>query len=604
MRVRTKISLLLVFCVGILATLIIFYRGIEDKRLGVLFRQESEDRIDNIQRVLNVVGNSMEIFAYDYTHWDEMVNFLSTRDRAWAEANIGTSLEKYEVTGVWIYNTDSELLYSADNMGGGFFENLPLPRDTIKGLFEKSRFSHFFIDTPKGPMEIRGATIHKTSDIERKTPPGGFFLVGRIWDKAYMDNLSKLAGAEIRTCTAGEKSLGFIADARNGIITFREALEDWQGSPVACISISSYSGTVKVFMRDSRRMLLVLLLYATALLMILYFTLMVWISSPLGSIWLALVHKDKAHIKGLIGTKDEFGHIANLIDKFFSQRQQLLSEIAEHKRSDEKLAIKMRELEGTYIQLQEMQAKLVQSEKMAALGRFASGVAHEVKNPLGILLGGLEYLKAKLTGADPDVREAMVKMREAVMRADIIIKDLLTFARPSKVVAEVVHPNALIHNAVSFIELFKHKSDTAEINIKQDLTDEEIFVDVDKNQMQQALFNILLNAIEAMPMKGDIFVKTYPDIASISPRSQKAEVCVIEIKDTGQGISKEDMLKIFEPFFTTKRERRGTGLGLSIVKSIIDKNMGAINVHSEIDKGTTVSIILPAVGAVNKGVKK
>jgi signal transduction histidine kinase len=331
---------------------------------------------------------------------------------------------------------------------------------------------------------------------------------------------------------------------------------------------------------------------------------MMLINAPLDTISLALAGEDAAHLKTLMGKEDEFGRIAVLIDKFFRQRQDLLTEIGQRKRSDEALVAKMNELEEAYKQLKDMQAKLVQSEKLAALGRFASGVAHEVKNPLAILLGGLEYIKAKLPGADPELREAIVKMREAVMRADIVVKDLLTFARPSKITAEVVHPNELIHDAIVFIELFKHKSDTADINIRQELTDVEILVEVDKNQMQQALFNILLNAIEAMPMKGDIFVSTYPCVAPMPPDQQEARACVIEIRDTGSGISKEDMVKIFEPFFTTKREKKGTGLGLSIVKSIIDKNKGAINMQSEVDKGTTVRIILPETRTAKKGTRR
>lgn len=237
--------------------------------------------------------------------------------------------------------------------------------------------------------------------------------------------------------------------------------------------------------------------------------------------------------------------------------------------------------------LYDAQNQLVQAEKLAALGRFASGLAHEIKNPLAILLGGIEYLRDKLTSTEPEVREAIVKMREAIMRANIVVKDLLAFARPSKLIYEKVHPNALIHDAIGFVELFRHKSDTADIDIRQEPTEEEVYVEVDKNQIQQVLFNILLNAIEAVPMSGEIVIKAYSIDGS----------CAIEVRDTGHGIAKEDLPKLFEPFFTTKRDKKGTGLGLSIVKSIIERHRGKISVESELGKGTKVTITLPSVVA-------
>jgi two-component system sensor histidine kinase HydH len=238
-------------------------------------------------------------------------------------------------------------------------------------------------------------------------------------------------------------------------------------------------------------------------------------------------------------------------------------------------------------ELDSAQQQLMHSEKLAALGRFASGLAHEIKNPLAILLGGMEYLREKLPEADPEVREALGKMREAIMRANIISKDMLSFAKPSKIVFEKAHLNTIVHDAIAFVELFKHKSDTADVELKQELTNEDIYVEVDKNQIQQALFNIFLNAIEAIGMRGEIFIRTY----------RSGVLCVIEVQDHGEGIAKADLTKIFEPFFTTKRGQKGTGLGLPIVKSIVERHKGSIGIESEVGRGTKVMISLPIAAA-------
>ncbi|MFH1189621.1 MAG: ATP-binding protein [Candidatus Omnitrophota bacterium] len=384
-------------------------------------------------------------------------------------------------------------------------------------------------------------------------------------------------------------------------------IEDWREREAARVRVSGHSetseisarpGAIEISTRDSRKMLLALLGYVFALIMVSYFAMIIFVNMPLDSIALALAREDPARLKALMGREDEFGRIANMIDKFFRQKQGLLAEIRQRKETDEALTAKIKELEGSYAQFRDMQAKLVQSEKLAALGRFASGVAHEVKDPLAILSGGLEYLKAKMPEAEPELMDAFVKIREAVMRADIVVKDLMTFARPSKLTAETAHPNELVRDAIVFIELFRRRPNAAGINIRQELTDKDISVEVDKSQMQQALFNVLLNAIEATPEKGEISVRTYPCAAPAPPGSGERPACAIEISDTGVGIPDEDMAKIFEPFFTTKRDKKGTGLGLSVVKSIIDDNKGVIGIESEIDKGTTVRIILPVVSVL------
>jgi signal transduction histidine kinase len=238
--------------------------------------------------------------------------------------------------------------------------------------------------------------------------------------------------------------------------------------------------------------------------------------------------------------------------------------------------------------------QLIQSEKMSALGRFAAGVAHEVKNPLAILLGGLEYLKEKLVDVDSDVRDAIEKMREAVIRANTIIKDLLTFARPSKTIHDKIDVNVLVHDAITFVDLLRHKSSKVDVEIKQDLTPGGIQVEVDKNQMQQALLNILLNALEAIPGRGEIMIRTYHgESVKAQDSALSRPFCVIEVRDTGVGIERRDMVKLFEPFFSTKRGQKGTGLGLAIVKSIVEKHKGTISIESEVGKGATVKIMLP-----------
>jgi len=232
---------------------------------------------------------------------------------------------------------------------------------------------------------------------------------------------------------------------------------------------------------------------------------------------------------------------------------------------------------GTELALQKAQETLVYSEKLAAIGRLASGVAHEVKNPLGIIMGGLEYLEQKLSSADEETRSDMKKVREAVKRADAVIQGLLKFSRPADLKIEKINLNDMVNNVIA---LLQYKTQLAKIKVCTELSGGDTTVSVDRAQIEQVLINVLLNAVEAMPLGGLITVTSGSGI--------------IEIRDMGEGISAHDLAKLFEPFFTTKRDKKGTGLGLYISRMIVENHRGKMAIESELGKGTLVRIMLPA----------
>lgn len=271
--------------------------------------------------------------------------------------------------------------------------------------------------------------------------------------------------------------------------------------------------------------------------------------------------------------KDEKGNVIFLIPEG--------RDISERKKAEKELRL-------AFIGLRDTQLELMQSEKLAALGRFAAGIAHEVKNPMGIILGGAEYLEKKLTEADEDTRTAIVKIREAVIRGNSILQSLLQYAQPSALNSELLDPSDLVNDILSLV---KYKDTFDKIKCFTEFHEEKIMVRADKNQIHQVLFNIIRNAGEAMPGGGTVTVRTYvskdPEILS------GKEACVIEIADTGPGIPKDLLQKVSEPFFTTKERKVGTGLGLFITKNIISNHKGRLIIDSVEGKGTTIKVVLP-----------
>jgi len=236
----------------------------------------------------------------------------------------------------------------------------------------------------------------------------------------------------------------------------------------------------------------------------------------------------------------------------------------------------------------EMQNKLkedlMQAEKLAAVGTCAAGIAHEVKNPLAVIIQGVEYLKT-CTVSEPLLMEALEKIKKSALRADTIVKGLLSFTRQMPVRTEEAEITHLIEESLSFIE---HQLESMQIKVVRQYSRDVPMMRVDHNQIKQIFVNVLLNSVEAMQKGGTITIST-----RLLTKEPNRRVLQIIISDTGCGIPRDKIQKVFDPFFTTKNAPENTGLGLSITKGIVDKHHGTIHIESEDQKGTSVFIRLP-----------
>jgi len=237
------------------------------------------------------------------------------------------------------------------------------------------------------------------------------------------------------------------------------------------------------------------------------------------------------------------------------------------------------------------EAELIRSEKLASLGQLAASVAHEVNNPLA---GILVYIKLLLKKYKEKELQAewtetqLLKMEKELERTTRIIRNLLDFARKSK---PSIRPAAINKVVDAALLLVGNQISLENISLEKKLGTELPPVLVDFDQIQQVLINIILNATQAMPNGGNLTITT--SVAKgIKIGESPKDTVRIDIKDTGVGISKENLSKLFTPFFTTKEKGKGVGLGLSVVHGIIGQHKGKIEVDSEPNKGTTFTIYL------------
>ena len=229
-------------------------------------------------------------------------------------------------------------------------------------------------------------------------------------------------------------------------------------------------------------------------------------------------------------------------------------------------------------ELQQAQAQLIQSAKLAAIGELAANVAHELNNPLTTVLGFASVMTEVLAPGAPLREEADLILAEAG-RARDIVRDLLDFSRQRKFVVEPAHLGMTVAQVVALVRSMNPTS----VTIVEEYASELPLVEVDPSRMKQVFLNLINNAVSAMPRGGTLVVRT----------RRAAESVEVEFKDSGIGIPPENLGRIFEPFFTTKPEVSGTGLGLSVSLGIVRQHGGTIEVVSEEGKGSTFTVKVP-----------
>ncbi|MDD5618323.1 MAG: ATP-binding protein, partial [Candidatus Omnitrophica bacterium] len=462
-------------------------------------------------------------------------------------------------------------------------------------IFSEKRFCHFFINSKAGLLEIRGSTIHSGSDPERKGSYRGYFFAARLWGKEYVAELSELVGGDIQISDTRLEIPNTKALLRANSIIFSRELLSWKGDTEEYIYIKIRSEQLAGYKLLSRNAVLIFIIFLVAVIIFITVFITSSVNMPLVVISQSLKKEDPEKLGRLEKETSEFGDIARLITSFFWQRQVLLKEVTERKKAED-------ELKKAYTELKETQDQLIQAEKLNAVGQLASGVAHEVRNPLGIILQGINYLERKTPAKEDETVEIITMLKSSVQRADKIINSLLDFARAASSDLKPEDINSILESSLGLVKArFKFDNIDVVLEIKQGMPR----VLADKNKLEQVFINVLLNAAQAMPGGGKIIIRSYAEELKeardgIGRREEDhfrigEKAVIVEIEDSGSGISEENLKKIFDPFFTTKSPGSGVGLGLSVTRNIIHMHKGLIYAESQLGKGTKVIIILKIV---------
>ena len=262
----------------------------------------------------------------------------------------------------------------------------------------------------------------------------------------------------------------------------------------------------------------------------------------------------------------------------------------------EKLRSTVNSIEKANLELKRAQEEIIRAEKLASVGRLSAGIAHEIGNPIGIVMGYLELIKQKDI-PDAERNEYLHRTEAEIERINTIIRQLLEISRPSNAGLKVVSVHDLIDDIAEVLDVQPLMSGIA-LECRLEAQNDKVLAD--SNQLRQVFLNLMINAADAISSEGKavngklLIQSSLTGETSEQPQGRKTHLKIMFI-DNGPGIPKENIANIFDPFYTTKEPGKGTGLGLSVSFMIVEGFGGKMTVSSAIAEGTTMTLLLPTV---------
>ena len=554
MKLQARFLIVFLVMFGVIGLLLITQRIFDLDRSKVLLENELVQHKAYFTKISSMDGQPLKSLSVDYSFWDEMVNFVKTKNAKFAHDNIDSGLGTYGSDMAWVYNLSGGLVYYKSVDDNPALADLGLSQAYLKSLYT-NHLDHFFLNTSQGLIEIRAATIHLGADEDRKTPPEGYWIVGRHWDDQYIATLSDLTQSTIKL--GGPKS-DYGDHLGNNAITFGQPLKDNTGAVVATITSTATVPVVQNLSELYSRQLYLLIAFSIATMLMLVGAVWYMVLSPMRLISQSLALQSPASLNELAAQKTEFGALAKTVQQFFAQE------------------IKIKETDF-------IKAKLVELNQ--AKSEFLAIAAHELKGSVGNVHVFAENL-ADLINDPVTPREALLtevtRIGHQAHKATVLINDMYQASKGGQ---------SLVLNKTEFAfdDFIREEIADAQYSTKQQILLTGFtgaHITSDRDRLSQVISNLLRNASKYSPSANQIRVVLGRDGNQV----------VVQVQDDGIGIAEVDQPHVFERFFRSSSvlgNYPGLGLGLSICKEIVDALGGKIWFTSVHGKGSQFFISLP-----------
>ncbi|MDP2237113.1 MAG: ATP-binding protein [Bacteroidales bacterium] len=537
--------MLIAFIVSIVAI------RINKKRENLIIELSQEALEITRNEVVKDQESKLYRIIYDYTYWDDFVNFIQNPDEEWAEENISTILSSFGLNGLWMIDLNQKVLYSnfVNQLGSYVFE-----KDLLSDLHEK-RFVNFYDFINDELFLFYGATIHPTSDADRLTDPFGYFFLVKKWDEELIDNIQKISDCEL-FFMSGIDTLNL--SNINNTIQSSKALYNWKDEQVGSLIFIRTLPLLNLNKQISNQMQLFISSSVLGMILIIILLLNRLVSRPLKLVGEIIEKEDVTKIDRLKQSSSDFARIGNLIEKFVDQKKEL-----------------------------EYTMHLAQASDRLKTA-FLNNISHEVRTPLNGIVG------ATLLISDPSISlpereelseliqistERLLRTITEYMDISLLNSDSMPIFISDFKMSELIKPLNEEYAKACCLKNIAYKNNFDALPVG-------FILRTDKNLLGKVLQHMLENAVK-FTSEGSVSLLIYKKPQSIE----------FNVVDTGVGIEKKFHSQIFVHFeqedSSNMRQYDGSGLGLAISKKICDLIGAEISFDSEKGKGCSFKIVLP-----------
>lgn len=559
MKTQNKLLIILLITALILFAGFLTIMQIQKKQNSILVNSGIEQQNSILKTAVTAKSETIYSTLYDYTYWDDLVKYLSERNEAFAQDNIYTLFNSFNVNEVLMYDKSLQTAFEAELYDT--IESIPEPisAEVFPTLYHEN-FIKYYITTKRGVLEMQGATMHRSNDEARKQPPQGYFFMGRLLDSTYLSSLENLTGGKISILLTSVDSVSLNGNK----ITTSYPLNGFDGQPVAWLQLEKEYSIVTVFRQLTRISTWFLATLITAILIIFFFAFNSLVNKPLNIVSQALHLKGKNERLKLMSLKSEFKQIGAMIETYFEQTEKLETEIEVRKKAEAQKEKLIAELDNANRELKD----------------FAYIVSHDLKAPLRAIGSISQWIYADYADKiDDDGKMQLDLLLNRVNRMQALIEGVLSYSRVTRVKEEneLMDLNKVVHEAIEMIappEKFK-------ITVDKNLP----VVSFGPTRILQIFENLLSNAVKYNDKEvGEIHIRC----------QDLGNEWELSVSDNGPGIEEKYYDKIFQIFQTLKArdEYESTGIGLTIVKKIIESNGGRITVKSVPGEGITFNFTI------------
>lgn len=586
----------------LLSTGSIVYNGMQQERkLKAINQERVAEFRKTFRKIVALKSSDTSNYVYDYSYWDELVDFLKSRDMEWAHVNIDATMKTFR----------TDYMYIVDEKGNEVYHAYAMPdqKDIFASIdkndfnFNVPVFHSYFIITDTHPVEIFVAPIQRSADIKRTGKIYGYLVGAKIWTPELVKEFEQITQQRIRMID--NNATGF---------TFIQPLYGKEAQPVAGLGVV-LNPTTDTLLREMVRMnlgsmILIGLVGVVGLMLFIY----IRIIRPTYMISSAMRKRDGALIRELSEQEGEFGRIAGLVRRSFEEKNDLERQLtraeeaeAEQLRLQQRLLQANEELEAkVYERTSELESinrtldervqneidrrrkqerMMIQQNRLAAMGEMIGNIAHQWRQPLnalGLIVQDVEDAHRFGELDDEYIRTMSSKAMEQINYMSRTIEDFRNFFKPDRIKERF----SLNDNLARILEIVGPGIRKSKVQLGM-VIHNELSISGYPNELAQVIINIINNAKEAFEsssvVERTIHVEAW----------KEAGYVYVSIADNAGGIEDTILHRIFDPYFTTKGETQGTGLGLYMAKVIVEEHMhGKITAENE-KEGVKFVIMLP-----------